>query len=190
MQNLWRREAPSFLAPFPTFFPITSGSELVAPWPVGPLLFFGAPPPGLATVPAGPVLAGGYAVPPASPFIAPRAVGARTLLPMWFGGYGLGGLRRHGGSYSPQYVSTGLPTDEEIVEMVYDALDDDPFVPVQAAIEVACESGVVTLKGTVPSKNIKRSAGDDAWWIPGVVDVRNELAVSGPHRHRGQHREV
>ncbi len=104
-------------------------------------------------------------------------------------GWGLGGLRRWGGSYSPQYISTGLPTDEEITEMVYDALDSDPLVPYDADIEVSVDSGVVTLSGTVPNKRVKHSIGDDAWWVPGVVDVRNDVQVGGRRRARSAPKE-
>ena len=107
--------------------------------------------------------------------------------PPWgSGGWGLGGLRTWGGTYSPQYLSTGLPTDEEITEMVYDALDDDPLIPWDADIDVDVKAGEVTLTGTVPDKHIKHSAGDDVWWVPGVVDVHNNLTVSGRHRYRAE----
>jgi len=107
--------------------------------------------------------------------------------PPWgTGGWGLGGLRTWGGTYSPQYLSTGLPTDEEITEMVYDALDDDVLIPWDADINVDVKAGEVTLTGTVPNKHIKHSAGDDAWWVPGVVDVHNQLEVSGRHRYRSR----
>ena len=97
---------------------------------------------------------------------------------------GLGGLRRHGGDYSQQYYGTGLPTDEEITEMVYDTLDLDPLVPPDAEINVDVDAGTVTLTGTVPNKAAKHAAGDDAWWAPGVVDVNNSLTVSGRRRVR------
>jgi hypothetical protein len=113
----------------------------------------------------------------------------------WFGygygygpygmGWGLGGLRTWGGTYSPQFTATGLPTDEEIVEMVYDAIDDDPLIPYDADIDVKCDAGEVTLTGTVPNKRMKHAAGDDAWWVPGVVDVHNQINVSG--RRRAKH---
>ncbi len=101
---------------------------------------------------------------------------------MAFGG--LGGLRRHGGTYTQQFLTTGLPTDEEIAEMIYDQLDVDPLIPYDADINVDVDAGTVTLTGTVPDKAAKHAAGDDAWWIPGVDDVKNELQVSGRHRYR------
>lgn len=102
-------------------------------------------------------------------------------VPAGFGG--LGGLRQWGGSYTPQYTWTGLPTDEEIAEMIYDSLDADPFVPPDANIDVKVDAGEVTLTGSVPDKYIKHHIGDRAWAIPGVTDVRNEIEVSGRHRH-------
>ena len=105
-------------------------------------------------------------------------------------GWGLGGLRRWGGTYSPQFVTTGLPTDDETVEMIYDAIDADPVVPFDADIDVECDAGTVTLTGTVMSKEIKHAAGDDAWWIPGVDDVHNDLqVVSRRHERTTSHRE-
>jgi len=96
-------------------------------------------------------------------------------------GWGLGGVRRWGGTYSPQFRSTGLPTDDETVEMTYDAIDNDPLIPYDADINVDCDAGTVTLTGTVSSKQIKHAAGDDAWWIPGVDDVHNDLSVEIRH---------
>ena len=105
-------------------------------------------------------------------------------------GWGLGGLRRWGGTYSPQFVMTGLPTDDETVEMIYDAIDADPVIPFDADIDVDCDAGTITLTGTVMSKEIKHAAGDDAWWIPGVDDVHNDLqVVSRRHERAAVHRE-
>ncbi|MCZ7570169.1 MAG: BON domain-containing protein [Ardenticatenaceae bacterium] len=104
-------------------------------------------------------------------------------------GYGLGGLRRWGGQYSEQYTSTGLPTDEEMEEMIYDSIDDDPLIPWDADIEVKVETGQVTLTGSVPNKMIKHAAGQDAWWITGVTDVNNNITVTGRRRARGAREE-
>jgi len=97
---------------------------------------------------------------------------------------GLGGLRRHGGTYTQQFLTTGLPTDQEITEMIYDQMDVDPLIPYDADINVDVDAGVVTLTGTVPDKAAKHAAGDDAWWVPGVDDVNNQITVSGRHRYR------
>jgi len=108
------------------------------------------------------------------------------VAPIGLGGNigGLGGLRSHGGVYSPEYVATGLPTDEEIVEMIYDTIDLDPLIPYDADIDVESDAGRVTLSGSVSNPNAKHSAGDDAWWTPGVVDVINNIEVTGRRRLR------
>jgi len=101
---------------------------------------------------------------------------------------GLGGLRRHGGTYTQQFLTTGLPTDQEVTEMIYDQMDADPLIPYDADINVDVDAGVVTLTGTVPDKAAKHAAGNDAWWVPGVDDVSNQIAVSGRHRYRVRQR--
>jgi hypothetical protein len=116
----------------------------------------------------GPAFGPGAFAPFGNPYWYPTTLGL---------GWGLGGERRWGGTYTPQFIMTGLPTDEEIEEMIYDSIDADPMIPYNANIEVNSDAGVVTLTGTVPNKTIKHAAGDDAWWIPGVNDVRNEIQV-------------
>ena len=73
--------------------------------------------------------------------------------------------------------------------MIYDALDADPLVPYDADIDVAVDSGEVTLTGTVPNKRVKHSIGDNAWWVPGVTDVHNHLAIGGRRRSRSAPKE-
>lgn len=116
----------------------------------------------------------GWLAPALAPF--PAAIGGNIG--------GLGGLRSHGGGYTPEYVATGLPSDEEIVEMIYDTMDLDPLIPYDADIDVESDAGTVTLTGTVSNPTVKHSAGDDAWWTPGVVDVINKIKVSGHRRVR------
>ncbi len=98
-------------------------------------------------------------------------------------------MRTHGGGYSPEFIATGLPTDEEITEMVYDAFDIDPLIPYDADLDVEIDAGVVTLSGSVPNKRAKHSAGDDTWWVPGVTDVRNNITISPRRRVRTAPRE-
>src|SRR5512139_2469330 len=47
-------------------------------------------------------------------------------------------------------------------------------------IDIEEEDGVVTLDGTVPTLVRKRLAGVMAWWVPGVRDVINGIAVEPP----------
>lgn len=79
----------------------------------------------------------------------------------------------------------GLPDDTQIEEMIWDAIDADPLIPYDADIDIKVEAGTVQLTGDVPSKRIKHAAGDDAFWAPGVIDVRNDIKVTGRKR-RGQ----
>jgi hypothetical protein len=65
--------------------------------------------------------------------------------------------------------------DPEGVEPVSPATGE-PF----GVIEVVVEGGVVTLDGQVPSLSHKRLAGVLAWWVPGVRDVVNGMAVEPP----------
>ena len=108
---------------------------------------------------------------------------------LWTTFGGIGGLRTHGGTYSPEFMATGLPTDEEIAEMIYDTIDIDPLVPYDADIDVEVDAGIVTLTGTVPNKHAKHAVGDDAWWVPGVTDVRNNITVSERRRVKTAPRE-
>ncbi|HEY8476382.1 MAG TPA: BON domain-containing protein [Chloroflexota bacterium] len=98
-------------------------------------------------------------------------------VPGWVPSWGPGWV-----SYTPTvptYTTAGVPSDTEIRDMVFDALDADPIIPFDADITVEVTGGVVTLHGTVPSKRVKHAAGDDAWWVPGVIDVYNNLEIVG-----------
>lgn len=48
------------------------------------------------------------------------------------------------------------------------------------SIDIEVDDGVVTLDGQVPSLVHKRLAGAMAWWVPGVRDVINGIAVEPP----------
>jgi osmotically-inducible protein OsmY len=47
-------------------------------------------------------------------------------------------------------------------------------------IDTQVQDGVVTLNGSVPGLTSKRLAGVMAWWVPGVRDVVNGIAVDPP----------
>ncbi len=123
------------------------------------------------------------------PSPAPQLGGWAPMSTLWTTFGGIGGLRTHGGTYSPEFMATGLPTDEEIAEMIYDTIDIDPLVPYDADIDVEVDAGIVTLTGTVPNKHAKHAVGDDAWWVPGVTDVRNNITVSERRRVKTAPRE-
>jgi osmotically-inducible protein OsmY len=50
----------------------------------------------------------------------------------------------------------------------------------RGSIEFEVKDGVVTLNGRVPTLITKRLAGVMAWWVPGVRDVINGIAVEPP----------
>ena len=96
----------------------------------------------------------------------PMIICQPAMVPPW-AGQGFAGQQMAGGppAYGPAYYGN-LPTDPEIEEMIFDAIDADPLIPFDANIDVSVDAGTVTLHGEVPSKRIKHAAGDDAWWIP------------------------
>ncbi len=50
----------------------------------------------------------------------------------------------------------------------------------RGSIDLEVKDGVVTLNGRVPGLTTKRLAGVMAWWVPGVRDVVNGIAVEPP----------
>jgi hypothetical protein len=66
--------------------------------------------------------------------------------------------------------------DDRILEDVNQALERHPRVDA-SEIEVSCQSGEITLRGSVDSREAKRLAEQCIEDLPGVKDVRNELRV-------------
>lgn len=64
----------------------------------------------------------------------------------------------------------------ELADAVHMALEKDPFVDA-AQVQVSCWEHVVTLRGAVRDATQARMAERDAWFVPGVRDVKNELSV-------------
>ncbi|MCL5957962.1 MAG: BON domain-containing protein [Chloroflexi bacterium] len=79
------------------------------------------------------------------------------------------------GDFGP-YTGEIKRGDTEIRRDVESALFYDSWVD-SKDVNVDVDDGVVTLSGTVHSRFEKRSAGDDAWDVPGVKDVCNSLQV-------------
>jgi hypothetical protein len=77
-----------------------------------------------------------------------------------------------------------MPSDDEVENLISEALDSDPVFAGNVEVEVQCEAGVVTLTGNVPHKFIKRAVGELAWGVPGIVDVKNNVELSGRRRIR------
>ena len=81
----------------------------------------------------------------------------------------------------------GPTNDLEVEEFIYDALE---LLPGAADVEIRCESGRVTLSGSVPHKRTKRDAGEIAWAIPALQDVQNNLSITSRRRARTLGREA
>lgn len=78
------------------------------------------------------------------------------------------------------YAIRQLRTDEKVPEADdYEILAGDPGTA-RALIDIEVQGGIVTLNGRVPGLVSKRLAGVMAWWVPGVRDVVNGLAVDPP----------
>lgn len=106
-------------------------------------------------------------------------------------GYGYTGYGQFGGGYGGEaefVVSSGqgpytgvgprtyVRSDDRIQEDVNEALTQDPWLD-PTDIDVSVHNGVVTLQGTVQSRDARRRASEDAWHVRGVRDVRNVLRI-------------
>ncbi|PYQ71121.1 MAG: hypothetical protein DMG04_22275 [Acidobacteria bacterium] len=80
----------------------------------------------------------------------------------------------------------GPSNDQECEDFIYDALE---LLPGTSEVEVRCESGRVTLTGSVHHKRLKRDVGEIGWAIPSVSDVQNNVTISTKRRSRGSARE-
>jgi hypothetical protein len=69
----------------------------------------------------------------------------------------------------------GPTSDQEVEELIYDALE---LFSGASDVDVRCESGRVTLSGTVSHKRLKRDTGEIAWAIPIVNDVQNNITIA------------
>jgi osmotically-inducible protein OsmY len=69
-------------------------------------------------------------------------------------------------------------SDAEIRATVRGNLDRDVRITTPLTIDVMVSGGVVTLTGTVSSYDQKNAALDDAWTVPGVIDVINNIVVT------------
>ncbi|MNT19786.1 periplasmic protein [compost metagenome] len=67
-------------------------------------------------------------------------------------------------------------TDEVIAMHVRNALTEDPYLS-ERDLVITVQAGVVKLSGHQDALAKKRLAGLVAWWVPGVTDVENAIAV-------------
>ena len=71
-------------------------------------------------------------------------------------------------------------TDRQIKDHIMDGLQQDGAIH-ELQIDVQVKDAVVTLSGKLDNLEEKRLAGLIAWWVPGVVDVDNQIVVE-PHQ--------
>ncbi len=71
-----------------------------------------------------------------------------------------------------------VETDGELSDAVRMALEKDPFVHA-GQLSIAVRGRVVTLRGSVASEQERRLAELDAWYIPGVQQVIDEIEARG-----------
>ncbi len=83
----------------------------------------------------------------------------------------------HGPYYHRVVQALGARNDEEIKRDVDEAFFWDTWVDAYK-ITVDVTDRVVTLTGTVDSLTEKRAASENAWNIPGVADVNNNLQIA------------
>jgi hypothetical protein len=81
----------------------------------------------------------------------------------------------------------GPANDNEVEEFIYDALD---LLPGAVDVEVRCETGRLTLSGSVQHRRTKRDVGEIAWAIPGLHDVQNNVSIASRRRSRAAGREA
>ena len=86
--------------------------------------------------------------------------------------------RYYYGWYDTPPGAVGPPaTDGQIKSEAVDRLRKNPYTA-DCDLRVDVKRGVVILRGVVPDRRAKRSAGDDCWDILGVRDVSNQLEVA------------
>jgi osmotically-inducible protein OsmY len=73
-----------------------------------------------------------------------------------------------------------VPKDREMKSALIHRLNENLYTQ-DAEIKVDVDHRVVVLGGEVDSPDACRAVVDDAWDVPGVVDVSNRLVVAGSH---------
>jgi osmotically-inducible protein OsmY len=69
-----------------------------------------------------------------------------------------------------------VPSDREVRSTVVHRLRENPYTD-DCRIKVTVDDGMVGLQGRVHVPEAKEAAADDAWAVPGVFEVHNELVV-------------
>jgi osmotically-inducible protein OsmY len=71
-----------------------------------------------------------------------------------------------------------VPNDREMKRALVERLRENLYTQ-DAQIRVDVTDRVIVLDGEVETPIVKRVAGEDAWDVPGVVDVSNQMTVTG-----------
>jgi osmotically-inducible protein OsmY len=74
-------------------------------------------------------------------------------------------------------ASTDVPSDRDMKHALVERLRENLYTQ-DAQIRVEVTARVVVLDGEVSDPMVKRVAGEDAWDVPGVVDVSNQLTIA------------
>lgn len=69
------------------------------------------------------------------------------------------------------------PPDRELRSTIVHRLRENPYTQ-DSRIKVTVHDGTVELDGRVETPTAKDAASDDAWAVPGVAEVANELTVA------------
>lgn len=93
--------------------------------------------------------------------------------------------REYYGKYAGPYHTQAERTNEEILVDVEDRLAENGWID-EGQVKVKVVDGRVELMGVVDTIQAKRSAGDDAWDVPGVLDVINKLKIVRRGGDRGE----
>jgi hypothetical protein len=80
----------------------------------------------------------------------------------------------------------GPTSDQEVEELIFDTLE---LFSGAGDVDVRCESGRVTLSGTVSHKRLKHDIGEVVWAIPSLSDVANNITIASRRRTRPFQRE-
>jgi hypothetical protein len=97
----------------------------------------------------------------------------------YFGGFGTGTPYIDFHHDQPHYAPPVQTSDADLARMISTALDNDPHIPLDSAIEVQVVDRVCTLTGSVRNRRAKLAAGHDAWHCPGIDDVHNTIRIVG-----------
>lgn len=91
---------------------------------------------------------------------------------------GWGDDGRRGGDYRGHGPRRAQPADDDLLDMVCERLAGDADIDA-SEIEVSVRDGIVTLAGSVPSRQTRRDAEAIAESLRGVREVANHLRVEG-----------